>query len=189
MTLRLIEGSGGGRGGGGGGGGGATPSTPPPFRKAPLADSLFKVLVRRNAPQRYTDMAVEVGRLEHRRVSLADIAYTMMHVRDNAYEYEWTVCHTKKGGNIERRYIVALVDRNNPGYRYWSDEHVQAIWDGAHSHAKTIATMSDNAAVAYEIQGDSNPHLTRGQRRKVRAMSAMFSATADMVRRVIAEVA
>jgi len=180
MTLRLIEG-----GGGGGGAGGVF------FTPHPLADHLWNAIYPRGAKSLAT-VAARMSRSAGIEISEATARAVISHVRVHCFEYGWGVPPVEKGRyGINRKYIVELVDPNDPDTSISesdSGDHLIVVQRGTISTARTLATMGTNASNALEIFSNA-PQLTLAEKRQFRKAASMFGAAADMVREVIARLA
>lgn len=148
------------------------------FREAKHAAALWDAIYPQSATS-YKEIARRMG------VSLYTANNTIHHVRDHAENYNWTVPHAQKGSEgANRSYFPVMLEGNSPALRtVRSRECLEA---GAVSSCETIASMAEHEAIAIDAAANADM-MTPAQKRKLRAAAGMFTAAAEMARRVLTE--
>ena len=170
------------------GGGGSPPKAPKPaFREHPLAIYLWKAIYPHPATT-YTEIAQRMSDAAEKKISFYQANNCIHHVRSHPYDYGWTIGHVRKGpGHIEhRKYFPVLVDADDHKMRV--SDFRECLRDGAISSSRTIASMAEHEAAALEAAASSYDY-TPVQKRKMRAVSSMFTAASRMAEEVLGEIA
>jgi len=174
--LRLID---------GGGGGGSVFEKP--FTPHPYADYLWNAIYPKGCRQ-LSIVAERMSKSAGIEISEQTARVVITHVRDNAFGYNWTIPPVQKGRlGLHRKYVVALVDPADPDYSISAadcGDHLIVVRKGALSAGRTIATQGEHAGISLEVFANAS-HLSRSEKREIRAASSMFVAASKMVRDVV----
>lgn len=178
------SGGAGGSGGGGSGGGAAGAGGAGPFEWHPLAEALFDAVYPRDA-KTFEQVRERVSKIERRGVTHEEVGRTLRHVRDNEYEYGWTVPPVQKGSGKYRRYWATLVQTKDTDSTISAD-HLECFDYGMISAVRTIVTQIHHMLGAAEIVAESSG-MTRGQRRQYRAFAGTLASAEAIAQQMLNE--
>jgi hypothetical protein len=168
MTFQVIN-------GGGGRGDGA------PRRKHWLAEHLWRAVVNGKRATSVAILAERMSKTAKVTVSIAQANHVLTVVRSNSDFYGWSVFDVAKGPyDTNRRYIPVLVDWETGDVEF-DETEMPYIGYGIVSNAKTIASMTGNAAVQLDLWIAVAP---KELRRAIRAMQGSLAATSEMADKV-----
>jgi len=172
------------------GGGGKRPGRPPGstrFKPHKLADVLFKALSP-DGLGTIQAVAARMSELAGEEVTRQKAMETIAHTRKYAYGYEWTIPMVQKGGNSNksRKYLVAMLDANDPGFVVVGDTtgHVASVHLGAVSTLRNMLSEAKHSQASLEMFSGAL-YLTQDTQRKFKTLAAAQAIVGEMAKQAL----